>query len=127
MPLTLNNKVDKKALPIPNEDDLRRQNYVAPRNEIEIKIGQLWKRLLNVSQVGIYDNFFTLGGHSLQATRLISSIRNELEIEVPLRSVFEHPTLEQLSQVVTIHLIKEKRKHFQAGKETAQELLKGDI
>ncbi|MGV8004650.1 amino acid adenylation domain-containing protein [Photorhabdus temperata subsp. temperata] len=127
MPLTLNNKVDKKALPIPNEDDLRRQNYVVPRNEIEIKIGQLWKRLLNVSQVGIYDNFFTLGGHSLQATRLISSIRNELEIEVPLRSVFEHPTLEQLSQIITIHLIKEKRKHFQAEKETAQELLKGDI
>ncbi|MBD2813655.1 amino acid adenylation domain-containing protein [Xenorhabdus sp. Flor] len=127
MPLTLNNKVDKKALPIPNEDDLRRQNYVAPRNEIEIKIGQLWKHLLNVSQVGIYDNFFTLGGHSLQATRLISSIRNELEIEVPLRSVFEHPTLEQLSQVITIHLIKEKRKHFQVGQETEQELLKGDI
>ncbi|WP_038262967.1 amino acid adenylation domain-containing protein, partial [Xenorhabdus cabanillasii] len=127
MPLTLNNKVDKKALPIPNEDDFRRQNYVAPRNEIEIKIGQLWKRLLNVSQVGIYDNFFTLGGHSLQATRLISSIRNELEIEVPLRSVFEHPTLEQLSQVITIHLIKEKRKHFQVGQETEQELLKGDI
>ncbi|WP_340620435.1 amino acid adenylation domain-containing protein [Xenorhabdus siamensis] len=127
MPLTLNNKVDKKALPIPNEDDLRRQNYVAPRNEIEIKISQLWKRLLNVSQVGIHDNFFTLGGHSLQATRLISSIRNDLKVEVPLRSVFEHPTLEQLSQIVTIHLIKEKRKHFQAEQETAQELLKGDI
>ncbi|MBC8945043.1 non-ribosomal peptide synthetase [Xenorhabdus indica] len=127
MPLTLNNKVDKKALPIPNEDDLRRQNYVAPRNEIEIKLSQLWKSLLNVSQVGIYDNFFTLGGHSLQATRLISSIRNDLKVEVPLRNVFEHPTLEQLSQVVTIHLIKEKRKHFQSEQETAQELLKGEI
>ncbi|PHM30298.1 non-ribosomal peptide synthetase [Xenorhabdus innexi] len=127
MPLTLNNKVDKKALPIPNEDDLRRQSYVAPRNEIEIKISKLWNKLLNVSQIGIYDNFFALGGHSLQATRLISSIRNELAIEVPLRSVFEHPTLEQLSQIVTVHLIKEKRKHFQAGQETAQALLKGDI
>ncbi|BET96657.1 amino acid adenylation domain-containing protein [Xenorhabdus taiwanensis] len=127
MPLTLNNKVDKKALPIPNEDDLRRQTYIAPRNETEIKISQLWKKLLNVSQIGIYDNFFTLGGHSLQATRLISSIRNDLGIEVPLRSVFEHPTLEQLSQVITIYLIREKRKQFQTGQDTAQELLRGDI
>ncbi|MBI6547334.1 non-ribosomal peptide synthetase [Xenorhabdus lircayensis] len=128
MPLTLNNKVDKKALPIPNEDDLRRQDYVAPRNEIEQKIGQLWQKLLNLRQVGIHDNFFTLGGHSLQATRLISSIRNDLDIELPLKSIFEYPTLEQLSEVITnIHTIREKRKHFQTEQETTQELLEGDI
>ncbi|PHM53921.1 non-ribosomal peptide synthetase [Xenorhabdus sp. KK7.4] len=127
MPLSLNNKVDKKALPVPNEDDLRRQTYVAPRSEMEIKISQLWRKLLNVNQVGIYDNFFTLGGHSLQATRFISSIRNDLGIEVPLRSVFEHPTLEQLSQIITIHLLKEKRKHFQAEQNSSQEYLRGEI
>ncbi|MEX0446130.1 methyltransferase, partial [Xenorhabdus sp. SGI246] len=127
MPLTLNNKVDKKALPIPNESDLRRQDYVAPRNEIEQKISQLWQELLNVSQVGIYDNFFTQGGHSLQATRLISSIRNELNVKIPLRSIFEYPTLEQLSQIVTVHLVKGNRKHFQTEQETTQKLLKGDI
>ncbi|OTA15698.1 PvdJ [Xenorhabdus vietnamensis] len=127
MPLTLNNKVDKKALPIPNESDLRRQAYVAPRDDIEEKICQLWQGLLKISQVGIHDNFFTLGGHSLQATRLISSIRNELHVEIPLKSIFEHPTLEQLSHIVTIHLIKEKRKHFQAKQKTTQKLLKGAI
>ncbi|PHM30297.1 non-ribosomal peptide synthetase [Xenorhabdus innexi] len=127
MPLTLNNKVDKKALPIPNESDYHRQDYVAPRDEVEQKISQLWQSLLNVNQVGIYDNFFLLGGHSLQATRLISSIRNELNVRIPLRSIFEYPTLEQLSQLVTVHLVKESRKHFQTGKATTQEILKGDI
>ncbi|MBI6547335.1 non-ribosomal peptide synthetase [Xenorhabdus lircayensis] len=127
MPLSLNNKVDKKALPTPNEDDLRRQTYVAPRDEVEKKLCQLWQGLLKISQVGIHDNFFTLGGHSLQATRLISSIRNELDVEIPLRSIFEHPTLEQLSQVITVYLVKESRKNFQAEQETTQKLLKGDI
>ncbi|WP_340615382.1 amino acid adenylation domain-containing protein [Xenorhabdus entomophaga] len=127
MPLTPNNKVDKKALLTPNEEDFHRKTYVAPRDEIEQKISQLWQKLLNVSQVGIDDNFFTLGGHSLQATRLISSIRNELKIEVPLISIFEHPTLEQLSQVITVHLIKEKRKNFPTEQNTTLELLEGDI
>ncbi|MEI8661659.1 hypothetical protein KKJ14_11580 [Xenorhabdus bovienii] len=56
----------------------------------------LWQWLLNIRQVGTHDNFFTLGGHSLQATRLISLIRDELSIEIPLSSIFEHPTLEKL-------------------------------
>ncbi|MBI6547333.1 non-ribosomal peptide synthetase [Xenorhabdus lircayensis] len=127
LPLTSSNKVDKKALPVPNENDLRRQVYVAPRDEVEEKLSQLWQGLLKINQVGIHDNFFTLGGHSLQATRLISSIRNELHVEIPLKSVFEHPTLEQLSQITMVHLIKEKRKHFQTGQRTTQKLLKGDI
>ncbi|MCC8378600.1 non-ribosomal peptide synthetase [Xenorhabdus sp. PB30.3] len=127
MPLTLNNKVDKKALPAPNSSDFHQQDYVAPRNEIEKKIGQLWEELLGISQLGIHDNFFILGGHSLQATRLISSIRNELDIEIPLSSVFEHPTLEQLSQIVAIHLLKEKRKHFHTEQEITEKLLEGDI
>ncbi|MFD0706145.1 non-ribosomal peptide synthetase [Photorhabdus akhurstii] len=127
MPLTLNNKVDKKALPIPNENDFRQQGYVAPRNEVEGKISQLWQAVLGVSQVGIYDNFFVLGGHSLQATRLISLIRNDLNIEIPLSSVFEHPTLERLARIATIYQVKEKRKHLQAGQETTQELLEGNI
>ncbi|WP_275374542.1 non-ribosomal peptide synthetase [Xenorhabdus bovienii] len=113
LPLTFNNKVDKKALPIPNESDLRRQTYIAPRDEVEETLCQLWQQLLKITQVGIHDNFFMLGGHSLQATRLISSIRNELNVEIPLKSVFEHPTLEQLAQIVTIFLFKEKKEENQ--------------
>ncbi|MBD2813656.1 amino acid adenylation domain-containing protein [Xenorhabdus sp. Flor] len=127
MPLTLNNKVDKKALPIPNENDFRQQDYVAPRNEMEKKISQLWQEVLGISQIGIHDNFFVLGGHSLQATRLISSIRNDLNIEIPLSSVFEHPTLERLSQIVTVYLVKEKRRHFYTEQQITKKLLEGDI
>ncbi|OTA15699.1 PvdJ [Xenorhabdus vietnamensis] len=128
MPLTLNNKVDKKALPIPNENDSRRRVYIAPRNEMEHKISQLWQKLLSVKQVGIHDNFFTLGGHSLQATRLLSSVRNDLDIDIPVKSIFEHPTLEQFSEVITnLQVIREKRKFFQAEQETTQKLLEGDI
>ncbi|PHM41043.1 Amino acid adenylation [Xenorhabdus szentirmaii] len=127
MPLSLNNKIDKKALPIPNEDDLRRQTYIAPRDEIEKKLCELWQNLLKVRQIGVYDNFFTLGGHSLQATRLISSIRNELNVEIPLKSIFENPTLEKLSQIVTIHLIQTRRKHLQTEQGKTQTLLRGDI
>ncbi|MCP9267801.1 phosphopantetheine-binding protein [Xenorhabdus sp. XENO-1] len=70
----------------------------------------LCRWLLNIRQVGIHDNCFTLGGHSLQATRLNSLIRDELSIEIPLRSIFEQLTLEKLSQTVTVCLVKEKRK-----------------
>ncbi|AYA40193.1 amino acid adenylation domain-containing protein [Xenorhabdus nematophila] len=127
VPLTLNGKVDKKALPVPDENDFHRQAYIAPRDEIEEKICELWQGLLKISQVGIHDNFFMLGGNSLLATRLTSSIRNKLNIEIPLKSIFEHPTLEQLAQIISIYLIKEKRKHFQAEQKTTQNLLKGAI
>ncbi|MDE9477977.1 amino acid adenylation domain-containing protein [Xenorhabdus bovienii] len=127
LPLTPNNKVDKKILPAPNESDLRRQTYIAPRNAIEQQLSQLWQQLLKLSQVGIHDNFFALGGHSLLATRLISAVRNDLQVEIPLRSVFEHPTIEAFSQVITTQLVKIKREHYQAKHQNLQGLLEGDI
>ncbi|PHM36582.1 non-ribosomal peptide synthetase [Xenorhabdus innexi] len=127
-PLTPNGKLDRQALPAPDSSAIASRPYVAPIDKIETVLAQIWQSLLGLKQqVGRHDHFFELGGHSLQATRLTSSIRNELAIELPLRSVFEHPTLEQLSQIVTVHLIKEKRKHFQTGRDSAQALLKGDI
>ncbi|MBD2821636.1 amino acid adenylation domain-containing protein [Xenorhabdus sp. 42] len=127
MPLSLNNKIDKKALPTPIDSDLRQQAYIAPENEIEIQISQLWQDLLKVHQVGLRDNFFTLGGHSLQAIRLISLIRNALCIEIPLKSIFENPTLEKFSQIVTVHLIQTRRKHLQTEQGKTQTLFRGDI
>ncbi|PHM45332.1 pyoverdine synthetase I [Xenorhabdus mauleonii] len=127
MPLSLNNKIDKKALPTPIDSDLRQQTYIAPETEIEIQICRLWQDLLKVHQVGLRDNFFTLGGHSLQAIRLISLIRNELHIEIPLKSIFENPTLEKLSQLVTVHLIQTRRKHAQTEQGKTQILFRGDI
>jgi amino acid adenylation domain-containing protein len=93
LPLTINGKVDKKALPDPDAAALLANEYVAPRNEAEQQLATIWKELLGVERVGIYDNFFELGGHSLLATRLISILRNRLNAELSIRSLFLYPTV----------------------------------
>ena len=95
--LTTNGKIDKKALPIPDKNDLIYNEYVAPRNEMENKLTSIWKELLKVNQVGITDNFFELGGHSLLAMRVISSIRSELGVELAIKDLFIYPTIMALA------------------------------
>src|SRR5574338_89834 len=93
MPLTGSGKVDRKALPAPEDQDLDRATYVAPRTRTESQLVGLWQSVLKLPRVGVEDNFFALGGHSLLATRLVSQVRKELGVEVPLRSLFERPTV----------------------------------
>jgi len=95
-PLTANGKVDRGALPEPDWERYRRE-YVAPRNETDKQLVGLFQRLLPVERIGIDDNFFELGGHSLLATRLISLVRQELAVELPLRTLFAQPTVRGLS------------------------------
>jgi amino acid adenylation domain-containing protein len=90
-PLTPNGKLDRKALPAPARD--RQLSYRAPRNEREQLLAALWTQVLGVERVGLDDNFFELGGHSLTATRLVSRLRSSLGLEVPVRALFQHPTL----------------------------------
>ena len=100
-PLTPNGKVDRRALPDP--DGARRDlesEYVAPRTEIEAKLAAICSELLGVDKVGVYDNFFDLGGHSLLATQFMSRIREAFGVEVPLRSLFEGPTVADLARAV---------------------------
>ncbi|MBL8676017.1 MAG: amino acid adenylation domain-containing protein, partial [Alphaproteobacteria bacterium] len=99
MPLTPNGKINRKALPIP-EGREGLEVYQAPEGIIENSLASIWKELLQVERVGRNDNFFYLGGHSLIATRLISKIRQNESIEVPLRAVFEHPVLCDLAHVI---------------------------
>ncbi|KAA1239864.1 phosphopantetheine-binding protein, partial [Aquimarina sp. RZ0] len=70
--------------------------YVAPRNEIEVQLTEIWQELLGVDKIGIYDNFFELGGHSLLATRLVSMIRRDMHKEVFIRAIFEYSSLVKL-------------------------------
>ncbi|WP_261855942.1 non-ribosomal peptide synthetase [Vibrio ruber] len=100
MPLTANGKVDRKALPEPDETALVRREYEAPLGELEEMVAEIWQALLQVEAVGRQDSFFELGGHSLLAAQLISRIRNELDLEVPLVELFSHPTLAAFSQRV---------------------------
>ncbi|WP_148639250.1 non-ribosomal peptide synthetase, partial [Aquimarina longa] len=97
MPLTSNGKIDKKALPDPDTSQLSMQEYIAPRNDIEEKLSIIWKEVLDIDQLGVYDDFFELGGHSLLATRLISMIRTELDLEVEIADIFMHTTIEALA------------------------------
>ncbi|MFN7216594.1 amino acid adenylation domain-containing protein, partial [Microcystis sp.] len=97
-PLTPNGKIDRRALPVP---DLQRQGeYIAPRNPIEEKMAQIWAEVLKLKRVSIEDNFFELGGHSLLATQVISRLQETFEIVVPLRYLFESPTIAHLSAVI---------------------------
>ncbi|WP_331831757.1 amino acid adenylation domain-containing protein [Pseudomonas sp. LH21] len=96
-PLTANGKLDRKALPKPDASQLQ-QGYVAPRTALEQQLAAIWSEVLKVEQVGLHDNFFELGGHSLLATQVTSRIRQRLDLEVPLRSLFESADLLAFAQ-----------------------------
>ena len=74
--------------------------YVSPRNEVEREIAGLWQRFLGIAEIGIHDNFFLLGGHSLLGTRLISRLRDTFDIDIPLRRLFDTPTVAGLAEIV---------------------------
>jgi len=97
IPLTSNGKVDRKALPLPGP--LESKTYKAPRNEIERKLTGLWPEILGKTQnsIGIDDNFFQLGGHSLSAARLVSRIHKNLNVVVPVAQLFKFPTIRELA------------------------------
>ena len=97
MPLTPNGKINKKALPKPETGDTGSTAYIAPENETEEKLAAIWQELLGIEKIGTQDNFFELGGHSLLAMRLISAIRRQVSMEVPVKSLFLYPTIAQLA------------------------------
>jgi acyl carrier protein len=74
--------------------------YVASRNDLEQEIVAMWQELLGIEQIGIYDNFFELGGHSLLATQLVSRMRDTFKVELPLRELFESPSIATLSETI---------------------------
>ncbi|PJN48566.1 Tyrocidine synthase 3 [Paenibacillus sp. GM1FR] len=97
MPLTPNGKIDRKALPAPEEAATGRTEYVAPRTLLEMKIVRVWQDTLGIQQVGVKDNFFELGGNSLSLIRLVQAVYDETGIEIPLNRQFHHVTVEAMA------------------------------
>lgn len=102
LPRTISGKIDRRALPAPGSLLAARQReYVAPRTQVEQVLAGVWATVLGLEQqVGINDNFFELGGHSLLAMQLLSRVRDALQVELPLRSLFESPTVAGLATLV---------------------------
>jgi amino acid adenylation domain-containing protein len=96
LPLTSNGKIDRKSLPIP-ERTRSEAGYVAPRTSTEDVIAEIWAEVLKLDKVGVHDNFFALGGHSLMATQVNSQIKARIKADLPLRTLFEEPTIAQLA------------------------------
>jgi amino acid adenylation domain-containing protein len=108
MPLTPNGKLDRRALPLPDLGDRRTgQTRQKPRNPIEEELAAIWSDVLKTSNWGIYDDFFELGGHSLLATQVISRIGTAFRISLPLRTLFESPTVADLADTVLKRLLEE--------------------
>jgi amino acid adenylation domain-containing protein len=101
LPLNSNGKVDHAALPDPEPDRSElEQGFVEPTDEIERKLVSLWQDVLGLKRVGTHDGFFDIGGHSLRATQLVSRMRRELGVEIPLRAVFERPTIAKMAELL---------------------------
>jgi hypothetical protein len=97
LPLTSSGKIDRQALRAPDPKD---SAGVGPRTQEEMRLAAIWAEVLGLEQVGVHDNFFESGGHSLLATRLASRVRSEFAIELPLRRVFESPTIAELAREI---------------------------
>jgi amino acid adenylation domain-containing protein len=99
LPLTPNGKIDLRALPSPQVEVPAREQ-TAPRNDDEEKLAQIWQQVLKLERVGVTDNFFELGGHSLLATQIISRIRNQFRVQMPLQVFLQNPTIAQVASEI---------------------------
>ncbi len=97
MPHTSSRRIDRRARPRPDAGDIGPETIAPPRTELEDSLAVLWRELLGRERIGIHDNFFELGGHSLLASQLASRARSRLQVPLPLRLVFEAPTIAQLA------------------------------
>ncbi|CAL7961189.1 Peptide synthetase, non-ribosomal [Gammaproteobacteria bacterium] len=101
LPLTLNGKVDKKSLPLKLQEQIpAAENCIYPRNELENKLADIWKELLNLDIISVNDNFFHLGGHSLLITEMLVKIKKQINADFPLHAFLETPNLANLARLI---------------------------
>jgi acyl carrier protein len=100
LPLTPNGKLDRRALPIPEERSNEAGEYRAPRNMLERSLAEIWAQVLRIDRVGIRDNFFDLGGHSLSGITLVSMVSERFKVDLPVAAMFRYPTVRQMANAV---------------------------
>ncbi|MEZ4706175.1 MAG: amino acid adenylation domain-containing protein [Caldilineaceae bacterium] len=100
IPLTPNGKIDYAALPVPDASTARPERYRPPRDDVEQPLAQMWQHLLDVEAVGLDDNFFRLGGHSILAVQLFSRMRERFGVDLNIGLLFRYPTLEELAKAI---------------------------
>jgi len=93
LPLTVNGKLDRKSLTTQGTQGRQHNEYIAPRDEVEEAIAAIWQQILGIEKIGIHDDFFDLGGHSLSAVQIITTLKKNYAIEVPVRTLFDAPTI----------------------------------
>jgi acyl carrier protein len=123
LPRTPSGKIDRRALPTPDQSrpDLK-SVFITPRTPTEEFVARTWADVLKLERVGIHDNFFELGGHSLLATRVVSRLRESLNIEMPLRVLFEHPTVMTVAEYIDTSLWLKKGHSFDSSERDNIEL-----
>jgi aspartate racemase len=124
LPLTPNGKVDRRVLPAP--DQTRKESeetFVAPRNELELQLTQIWEKVLGVHPISVKDNFFDLGGHSMLAARLFAQIEKKLGRNLPLANLFQAPTIEELASLFNQENHRSEHKKSTTKLESATNLL----
>jgi amino acid adenylation domain-containing protein len=105
LPLTPNGKVDRRALPAPEKSNFTgKTNFIPPRNSLEWQLASIWEEVLNVRPVGVQDNFFEIGGHSLLALQLMAQIQQQIGKKLPLATLLQHPTIEQIAITIGQHV-----------------------
>jgi acyl carrier protein len=103
IPLTIHGKLDRKKLPVPGI--VMADDYVAPGNEIEKQLVEIWSEVLEIKKdlIGINADFFQLGGHSLKMTILVSRIYKEFDIKIPLADIFNTPTIKEIASLIDVY------------------------
>jgi len=107
MPLTPSGKIDRRALPDPGNSRPELDTpFVMPTTLIEKQLERIWGQVLNLDQVGLHDNFFELGGHSLAAARVVTEVIKQFQLDLPLHSLFQAPTVARMALVIMEHQAK---------------------
>jgi hypothetical protein len=121
-PLTPNGKVDRRALPAPDQPRVQISGtFVAPRDRVESSVAEIWSEVLGHPRIGVHDNFFELGGHSLLGAQVISRLNSRFNVSVSIRGVFEKPTVAELACEVGRLLNKEESQRPSAIKPVGRE------